>query len=585
MLSVIALVAMFAPTPWCQARPDSRICKRRCEKDPESCPVADPGTDEAAGFDVGGWDETTVGFQLNEHFRRFRETCNLVPPREGLSSIPRSLSNEISPTDPAVVLTRDSGGEAFLRLFDADDLVKLADRQELGPLTEPKKRIVVQFGEGELLPAPSGASNVAYVQSCASLASADAELGVKWGSVELNSALKAESNNRSEIIVIEGAFFSPVEVLLNGNATEKRAALLALWASRRNFSPTQAAGLLYMKGFDGVLILRSASRAMNTKFNIAANAEASFSAVKAEIAAEAGFERASDLSFARYSSHIRHVEDDFKKVFANLPTIQRMKESAMEGARSAVSHGTTVVTRGANFPVRFEKVVLGIPAGLCSKEEWLLDSTAVSEGLTVNKTEVDVVQSERFACRFVVQGTLKTQATATSQPKPISTTFAFIAGTGDVALRIPFETTVNTSDDPRPELPQGQIPSSQQQDGGSVEYRWRVQLRFSGEDFRANYSGSPPTLKRAELRCPESQMTLEAAPEIRQMADKRGYTVEIASRLDGATADHEPAAKACEFSAEVVFPIINKKGLGAGVASRFLRIPLGDYRRKTSSPE
>lgn len=580
MLTAVALVAMLAPTPWCQKRPDSWICKKRCKKDAADCPPnAQPEKEDLASFDPADWGAETIGAQANEHFRRFRETCNLAPPDEKLSSIPRNVASEISPADGAVVLTKDSGGEAFMRLFDEDDVNRLKTSKELGPESDPKKRVVVSVQETELLPAPSGASNVAYVQSCASMASADAELGVKWGPAELNSALEAESKRKSEIILIDGVFYSPLAVLLNGNAAEKRAAHLALWASRRNFAGQAASTLRYLQGFTGMLILRSASREMSTRFNVEGSAEGSFAVVKAKIAAEAGFERASDLSFASYSSHIRSSGDGLAEVFAPLPELEKMKESAAEGARSAVTSGTEIVTIGGDFPVAFSKTVYGIPRALCNRDEWLLDSSSLSAGLTVTKHEVEEVEAERFACKFSVVGQLDTKSVNRAAAQPVSAMFGFVAGSGDTALRLPFSTTVNTSDDPRPEPPQAKVSASMLQQGEGVEYRWRFQLRFSGEDFRADYGRGNPKLKKAELKCPKSQMTLSGDAEVRVGKDKRDFTIEVVSHGTGKSEEYKAADQACEFSSEIVFPILDRKSKVAGRASRFFRVQLVDYER------
>ncbi|WP_147328055.1 MULTISPECIES: hypothetical protein [unclassified Duganella] len=436
----------------------------------------------------------TLESGLEDIFLNFSNSCGVIPKNDDEASrIPSDILKEkddLGLGKNVILVQDDSANRMMAFLYDQNDFLKI----------NASKRIDAANFIGDLGDSDAGKGPVPRIQStsggykhtCTSYvrAALKAKLGVSEASA--SSALEKEENSTAYLMIVRGTFQSP---LYESVIKSEISSYLKFWyayALRGSYSPT----LSYLKGFDGVAVVRTYNTDRRTKFDINTSISVGSGILGASLSAAAGLDNGSNLKVEGYKNFIFLPNEGVADLFSTAPkpsVIAKIFKDQTSMLNSPLkSFGVTgkkvdpVIFDGERFEYWYD--LSGIPVGMCSTNFWNGFVNDSAKQVLVNP-QIDIRQADKEkspnTCRFLVSGYLSSDNYNSKNINIISnfisqTSLKDTASGTDQVLKLDTNLQVRVSSDPRYLSQIGKISQEEIRDatGKPISFQWRIPLQF-----------------------------------------------------------------------------------------------------------
>jgi len=293
-------------------------------------------------------------------------------------------------------------------------------------------------------------------------------------------------------MVVRGTFQSPLyeSILKNDFST-----YLKFWYAY-NIRGSYAPSLYYLKGFDGVAVVRTFTKDRRTKFDIDSSISMAAGILGASLSAAAGLENGSNLKVESYQNFIFVPPGGVTDLFSQAPKpsfiakLFKDQTSILNSPikRFGMANGRkeAVIFDGELFEYWYD--LEGVPAGMCNSNFWsgfVNDQSKIV--LATPSVEVFSPDKKKFpeTCRFSIKGYL---ASENVNSKNVNIVSSFVSqnilkdslNTSDQILKLDTGIQARVSVDPK-YIPQiGKISHEELRDGTGkpISIQWRIPLQF-----------------------------------------------------------------------------------------------------------
>jgi len=386
--------------------------------------------------------------------------------------------------DAAVTaFTDQSAQNLFLNVFPKPELPK-----DFAP-TQMLPRDLVG-SRAYPVPSPEGnESSVAYRFSCAGFLQAALEGELKVPSESIKAAIRAETEDHANIVVVAGSFRSPLAFLYKeGGPTTKLLASMELWEIYKNDPGLQKAAY-YLDNFKGVAVFEVLSKNQRTDLNMNAGGSLSAPIGSVDFRMKAGLDQGSQLNVTQFATAV-FKNQLLEKAFLKLPTPQEIATQLRSTATTATygsSSKSDVLAQGSDYSNWVD--VDGVPKRFCDPSLWSLDSTKLR--FTNPRMLVQYQPSEADApprCRFGFSGTPKAEVFTTNSTGQESVEYVLKGpAIGTVALEVPVSRGIATTEQPALVSPAELTRfGTEPQGNGAVAMTWKTSFDYVDENSPIN---------------------------------------------------------------------------------------------------
>lgn len=306
----------------------------------------------------------TLEYQLDPVFEQFSVDCGVVPYDNDISKstfIPKNLRSEsliLGLQRSVITVSEDSAKRLMAFLFSEENIRQIKTALRI----DPTRFLITDVDDLNLAPVPrEGSDTLGYKHTCSSFLNAALEANLRLPVVSLSSAVKAETTETSNLIIVRGTFENPV--FSRYRALDPQT-LLEFWTAYAN-AGEYSSKLKIIKGFDGVVLIRVKTSDRRVDFKLGAQVGATSPIFNGSLSTAAGLNNESALRAAQYTTYI--FEPPNKDVlFGSVPTPSEIQD-AFGHVERAISFGER--KRALVFPaVPFQATVelKSIPVGLCT---------------------------------------------------------------------------------------------------------------------------------------------------------------------------------------------------------------------------
>lgn len=423
-----------------------------------------------------GWPKITASKgsleeQLETVFGQLSTDCAIWPKgklKNNISQIPAPIKKEanlLGLSEQVHAVPFDSANRLMSFLFASDNLNGDQSRR-----IDNNNYVFTENIDLSALAAPRvGSDTLGYRHTCSSYLAAALDAGSSIPMASVSAALKTESKETANLVLIKGTFENPLYLR---TSAQDLPTLLRFWkayAQGNGYSDN----LRIIKGFSGVLSMRVKSTDRSMRFNVGAKSNVDLPMLSASLSSSAEIASSNNLLVSQYLTY----------VYANVPTASLFAPAPAPSQVKAAFALASIQTGGANGsylftdkPFEFWADIDAIPKDMCNVSSW--DVLSPSGATTLANSNYRVGQTESGVCRFTITGDAPS---GTKAPDSIVLDYQIASRKslqekkGSVQLVLPGRLRVQASDHPAYRPPAAPVEGAKY---GSGAVNWSYQLDF-----------------------------------------------------------------------------------------------------------